>query len=81
MVTEHTAEPRPTLNARVVRRNDTESANQPVPQSSMIALFVEMRHVFRDRTTQGPLPYKNHLRQAFFPDRAYEALRERVQVR
>ena len=42
------------MDTRVVRRNDWESANQPIPQPLMIALFVEMRQVCWRRSNFAP---------------------------
>ena len=50
------------MYARIVRSHCRHSAYQTILQTLMIALFVEMRHVFRERTTQGALPDENHLR-------------------
>lgn len=59
---EHCAEACPTMNARIVRRNGRVSSDESVPQPLMIALFVKMRHVLRECTTQGFLRREDHLR-------------------
>lgn len=69
------------MDGRSVRRNDQVVADQSVPRPLKIALFMELRHVLPDRTTENTLPYEDHLRQAFVLDQAYEALRERIQIR
>ena len=69
------------MDDRVVRSNDRPFPDETVLQPLVIALFVEMRHVLHNRTTQGRLPNENQLGQALLIDRAYEALGERIQIR
>ena len=47
----------------------------------MIALMMVVGNEFGDGTTQPALLHEDHPIQAFFFDRAYEALRVRIQIR
>ena len=46
----------------------------------MIALEMMMRDILTQRTTQHPLPDRNHLREAFVTHASDPAFRVRVQI-
>ena len=63
-----------------VRGNARHSSDQTVFEALMVTFRVVMEHVFRYRAAQRCLPDKNHPIQAFFFDRAYEALGICIQI-
>ena len=54
------------MDDRVVRSNDRPFPDDTVLQPLVITLFVGMRHVLHDRTTQRRLPNENQLGQTLF---------------
>ena len=77
---EYATESLPALYSTTVIDRGTRTLQQPILQPLMIAFFVIMRHVMRERAFQRGSAEKDHAPGALLLYRAHESLRVCIQI-